>query len=56
MKITVGNGDIIDVINDSISRFQTADGKVGAKGTFDCSTVDVAGDGYSPVDWGIYST
>ena len=56
MDIWVGNGDIIDVVRDSISRFQTGDGKVGAKGTFGCRAVDVGGDGYVSVEWGIYST
>lgn len=56
MDIWVGNGDIIDVVRDSISRFQTSDGKVGAKGTFGCRTVEVGGDGFTPVEWGIYST
>lgn len=54
--ITFGNGDIIDLVKSSIDRFKTADGKVGAKGKVRCRCVDVSGDGFTEVEWGIYHT
>ena len=56
LDIWIGNGDIIDVVRDSISRFQTEDGKVGARGIFECRGIEVGGDGWTPVEWGLYAT
>lgn len=49
----VGNQDIIDLINDSISQYES-DGKIGSKGTMKCKHA-VGGDGNTPsVTWGLY--
>ncbi|KAF9041584.1 putative necrosis-inducing factor-domain-containing protein [Panaeolus papilionaceus] len=45
-NFVVGNQDIIDIINDSIKRFQSSAGRVGAKGTMNCGGTDV--------EWGLY--
>ncbi|PPR05583.1 hypothetical protein CVT24_002784 [Panaeolus cyanescens] len=50
----VGNSDIIDLINDSIARFQWFD-KVGAKGVMACQS-DPSGQFMPNVEWGIYHT
>ncbi|KAF9053378.1 hypothetical protein BJ165DRAFT_1524072 [Panaeolus papilionaceus] len=42
----VGNQDIIDIINDSIKKFQSSAGRVGAEGVMKCDS--------SKVDWGLY--
>ncbi|PPR01772.1 hypothetical protein CVT24_001812 [Panaeolus cyanescens] len=47
----VGNSDIIDLINDSISRFEWS-GRVGAKGNMPCQTDP--GMFNIDVEWGIY--
>ncbi|GFF42858.1 hypothetical protein IFM51744_05288 [Aspergillus udagawae] len=49
----VGNQDIIDLINDSVNRFQWY-GLVGAKGVMDCQRT--LGSDTTPVQWGIYHT
>jgi len=47
----VGNSDIIDLINDSINRFQSG-GRIGAEGRMPCQKVIQNGDAW--VSWGIY--
>ncbi|RHZ49226.1 uncharacterized protein CDV56_106401 [Aspergillus thermomutatus] len=49
-SVKIGNQDIIDLINTSISKFQWFD-KVGAKGQMPCQTVS---EGDEIVEWGIY--
>ncbi|KAF9054911.1 putative necrosis-inducing factor-domain-containing protein [Panaeolus papilionaceus] len=50
-NIRIGNQDIIDVINDSVRRFQW-NGRVGAKGEMKCQS-DPGGI-WHKTDWGIY--
>ncbi|KAK1757767.1 putative necrosis-inducing factor-domain-containing protein [Echria macrotheca] len=50
--VKIGNQDIIDVIEGSVARFATSEGKVGSKGHMFCQEV---GDEHPiPVLWGIY--
>ncbi|PPQ76545.1 hypothetical protein CVT24_010962 [Panaeolus cyanescens] len=49
----VGNADIIDIINDSVNRFQWY-GRVGAKGRMPCQVDPIQLN--IMVDWGIYHT
>jgi hypothetical protein len=48
----VGNQDIIDLINDSVNRFQW-NGLVGSRGDMQCRVV---GSGQDAVSWGLYHT
>ncbi|KAF9776746.1 hypothetical protein IL306_005037 [Fusarium sp. DS 682] len=50
----IGNQDIIDLINDSIARFQW-EGKVGAAGEMSCESITGLFDG-AKMRWGIYHT
>ncbi|KAH7071471.1 putative necrosis-inducing factor-domain-containing protein [Paraphoma chrysanthemicola] len=50
----IGNGDISDLINDSIKRFAWQ-GKVGAKGHMACRSIQGAVSG-GGLTWGIYHT
>ncbi|KAF9054908.1 Ecp2 effector protein, partial [Panaeolus papilionaceus] len=52
-NIRVGNQDIIDVINDSVRRFQW-NGLVGARGEMQCQTDP--GTRWLKTEWGIYHT
>ncbi|KAH7079713.1 putative necrosis-inducing factor-domain-containing protein [Paraphoma chrysanthemicola] len=52
--VHVGNGDISDLINDSIKRFAWQ-GKVGAKGHMQCQNID-GGITYAGLNWGLYHT
>ncbi|KAF9054896.1 putative necrosis-inducing factor-domain-containing protein, partial [Panaeolus papilionaceus] len=52
----VGNSDIIDLINDSINRFQL-NGLVGSKGSMPCQSDPFGWAGYTAtVNWGLYHT
>ncbi|GFF22633.1 hypothetical protein IFM61606_08574 [Aspergillus udagawae] len=53
VTVKIGNQDIIDLINDSISRFQWY-GLVGSKGTMNCQVSGYIGQ--ESVSWGIYHT
>jgi hypothetical protein len=48
----VGNQDIIDLINDSVSKFQR-DGLVGSKGVMNCQQLGLD---LTYVLWGLYHT
>ncbi|KAE8130935.1 putative necrosis-inducing factor-domain-containing protein [Aspergillus pseudotamarii] len=50
----VGNSDIIDLINDSISRYNW-NGKVGSKGSMGCQSLTGLMGGVT-VTWGLYHT
>jgi hypothetical protein len=51
--VYIGNQDIIDLINDSVARFQW-NGLVGSKGTMDCQMAGYPA--HVSVLWGIYHT
>ncbi len=51
----IGAFDVIDLINDSVNKFKTSDGLVGAKGTVPCaqSFITLGGTTHDII-WGIY--